>query len=93
MCDCRLQKEGTGVGRGDSTGSLLQGEVLNSTLKPHALRKERKLRLGAKFPLQSCVLTHGCSPHPFLLSLCLPLPPCDWGLESPRISDTDNGFP
>lgn len=67
------------MGHGDSMGCLLEGKVvLNPRLKPHALRKERKWGLDAKFPLQSSVhpLLFMCA-HSLPLSLHNPLlPPC-----------------
>lgn len=89
--------EGTGVGHGDSMGCLLEEKVvLNPKLKPHALRKKRKWRLDAKFPLQSSVHPLPLMrAHSFPLSPLHnpPLSPCAWGSENPRISDTKNEFP
>lgn len=49
--------------------------VLNLRSKLHALRKQSKWRLGAKFPLQSCVFTllHSSTPCSPFLSLSVPL--------------------
>jgi len=49
--------------------------VLNLRSKLHALRKQRKWRLGAKFPLQSCVFTllHSSTPCSPFFSFSVPL--------------------